>query len=109
MCSLMSLCTTLGLEGRAQSRRLYRSEQFDDAYAFVAVPTPKGPRPAVCLVVEMLDSWLAGLRSSRYSDLVRVRIVRLQAAQRFKHNIAESDPVKLFEMFCAFIVGQDTR
>jgi hypothetical protein len=73
------ICTALGLNWPAQSRRLLRDPVLARARGVAIMATPTGPQEQVCLPLKVLPGWLFGLKATRVRAELRAKIERYQA------------------------------
>jgi hypothetical protein len=68
--SIRSLCAALGLDHRAQRKRLMRAQNFYEPYtATILMNTPGGPQSSMCLDARTVPMFLSGVELERVQDL----------------------------------------
>jgi hypothetical protein len=71
---LRSVCARLGIEAQAQTRRIRRDEVLAEGLRAVQVETRGGLQPLLCLELEAVPLWLAGIEPSRVREDLRERL-----------------------------------
>ena len=67
--SIRSLSNALGLDPRAQRKRLMRQQNFFAPYtAEIMITTPGGPQAALCLDARTVPMFLTGIELERVQD-----------------------------------------
>jgi hypothetical protein len=67
--SVRSLSTALGLDPRAQRKRLMRQQNFFERYtASIVLTTPGGPQESLCLDARTVPMFLTGIELERVQD-----------------------------------------
>ncbi len=72
------LCSALDLDANGQIQRMRRRQVLGEMLQTIAVPTSGGDQSLVCLNLEGLPLWLAGLEEKRVRDDLRERLVAYQ-------------------------------
>lgn len=75
---LRPICTYLGLDWSAQSRRLQRDIVLKESQGVAIMATPSGSQKMLCLPLELLPGWLFGIDASRVKPELKDKIVRYQ-------------------------------
>ena len=67
--SIRSLCEAMGLDARAQRKRLMRKQTFFEPYtATILMTTPGGPQKTLCLMADAVPVFLTGVELERVQD-----------------------------------------
>jgi len=67
--SIRSLCEAMGLDPRAQRKRLMRQQNFFEPYtATILMKTPGGPQKTLCLMSQAVPMFLTGVELERIQD-----------------------------------------
>ncbi len=67
--SIRSLCEAMGLDPRAQRKRLMRKQTFFEPYtATILMTTPGGPQKTLCLMADAVPVFLTGVELERVQD-----------------------------------------
>jgi hypothetical protein len=67
--SIRSLCEAMGLDPRAQRKRLMRQQNFFEAFtATILMVTPGGPQKTLCLMADAVPIFLTGVELERVQD-----------------------------------------
>ena len=73
------MCSALGIDSQAQTRRIRRQDVLADGFKGVAnIATPGGPQTATMLRVDLVPLWLSGIRTSAVSEAVRPKLQKFQ-------------------------------
>jgi len=76
---LRPLCATLGLDVQGQTQRIRRHDALAQNLKRVAVPTEtRGTQMTLCLELEGLPLWLAGIETSRVHGAIRATLTAYQ-------------------------------
>lgn len=77
--SIAQMCTALGIDTQAQTRRIRRQGILADGFQGVAnLATPGGRQTAYMLRVDLVPLWLSGIRTASVSEDVRPKLERFQ-------------------------------
>lgn len=76
---LNELCENMGLERRAQLRRIHRKRAIEVGLASVRIDTPGGPQVVSALTLKVTPAWLFGIDADRARPEMRPEIERYQA------------------------------
>lgn len=76
---LNELCENMGLERRAQLRRIHRTKAIETGFASARIDTPGGPQVVSVLTLKVTPAWLFGIDADRARPEVRPEIERYQA------------------------------
>lgn len=76
--SIRSLCAALGLDSTGQIQRIRRRQVLAEMLQTIVVPTAGGNQPLVCLDLEGLPLWLAGVEEKRVRNDLRERLMAYQ-------------------------------
>ncbi len=72
------LCVALGVDGLGQIQRIRRRQALAEMLKTITVPTPGGDQALVCIELEGLPLWLAGIEEKRVRADLRERLVAYQ-------------------------------
>lgn len=74
------ICAAIGIDVQAQQRRIYRDSVLAKGTAMMAVPFGRGGKQEMlCLPLQRIHYWLAGIDSSRIKDTaMRDRVIAYQ-------------------------------
>jgi hypothetical protein len=77
--SVAQMCSALGIDTQAQTRRIRRQEILADGFKGVAnLATPGGRQTAYMLRVDLVPLWLSGIRTSAVSENIRPKLKQFQ-------------------------------
>lgn len=72
--AISDLCEAVGLNYRAQLRRLRADQDLKDGVEQVHLPTPGGFQAQYCLLLEYVPIWISTVDRARASDVVQQRL-----------------------------------
>lgn len=75
---LAKVCENLGLARWPQTRRIQSHAVLSEGLVTLTVETSGGPQTVLCLRLNLLPLWLAGVQVSRVKDDLREKLVRYQ-------------------------------
>lgn len=75
---LRPLCSFLGVNYRAQRRRIDRDPVLSKYVMNVTISTAGGPQAAPCIPLDYLNGWLFGISASSVKESVRERVILYQ-------------------------------
>lgn len=75
---IAALCETLGLNRRAEERRVRAHGVLATGTQMLTVETEHGEERALCLRVDLLPLWLAGIDAAKVAGAARPRLAALQ-------------------------------
>lgn len=77
--SLRHLCTALGIDAQAQTRRIQRQTVLEKGFAQMPIMTPnRGEQSAYVLRVDLVPLFLSGISTKAVSDEVRPKLEQFQ-------------------------------
>lgn len=77
--SVSQMCSALGIDSQAQTRRIRRQEVLADGFQGVAnIATPGGRQTIYMLRVDLVPLWLSGVRTAAVSEEVRPKLQKFQ-------------------------------
>ena len=88
----------LGLNWSGQRQRLNRDPVLAPMQGVCVIHTPTGPQPMLCLPLDLLPGWLAGVNAARIKPELRDKIIRYQREcfrilwNAFKGDILPAQP-----------------
>ena len=87
------MCDQLGLGRQRQTQRIREHPVMSAASEQLTITTGGGAQPTLCLRIDMIPLWLAGVNPNRVSESIREKLTRYQAEaaqvlwSAFKHDI----------------------
>jgi len=82
------ICQNLGLDWKAQHRRITSDAILSEGMVITAIPSPGGTQDAVCLRLDLVNGWLFGIDDRRLDAEVRDRVLQYKRecyAVLFRH------------------------
>lgn len=77
--SVSQMCTALGIDTQAQTRRIRRQDILSSGFQGVAnLATPGGRQTAYMLRVDLVPLWLSGIRTAAVNEELRPKLERFQ-------------------------------
>lgn len=73
---LARVCENLGLARWPQTRRIQSHAVLNEGLANLTVETAGGPQTLLCLRLDLLPLWLAGVQASRVKEELREKLIR---------------------------------
>jgi hypothetical protein len=74
--ALKPICETLGLDWKAQHRRLSSDAILSEGMVMTAIPSPGGTQETTCLRLDLVNGWLFTIDDSRVKDeVVRQKVL----------------------------------
>ncbi|NJL06692.1 MAG: hypothetical protein HC911_17680 [Chloroflexaceae bacterium] len=75
---LARLCANLGIDPPSQMQRIQAHEVLSTALATLSIQSTGGPQATLCLRLDLIPFWLAGINTQRVRADVREKLVRYQ-------------------------------
>lgn len=72
------VCEALGIDGRAQRRRLAEHDILAEALTAAAMPTAGGPQRVTVIRADMVPLWLSSVRAAAVREELREKLRRFQ-------------------------------
>ncbi|MBX7250619.1 MAG: ORF6C domain-containing protein [Candidatus Promineofilum sp.] len=101
--SFAQVCEALGVDTRAQRRRLQEHDILSDGLAQGTLPTSGGPQRMYLMRVDLVPLWLAGIRAGAVREELRAKLLRFQREaatvlwEAFQEGrLTTADPTDLF-------------